>query len=142
MSNNLMITSEQFSKRLVNLCLRSGLSSIPKDETDQHILLKSVVLFIGNTSPLTEREVNERLQGWLTQICVSKNFDRVTLRRWLVDTNYLTRDRLGTSYQISQTGPRPDLFDPAVDQIDVVATIQIARDEIERKKQAYLVKSK
>lgn len=142
MNSNSMITSEQFVKRLVNLCLCSGLSGMPKDETDQHILLKSVILLVGNAGPLTEKEVNDHLQVWLTQICVIKNFDRVTLRRWLVDTGYLTRDGLGTSYQIVQPGPRPSLFDPAVDQIDVVATLQAARDEMERRKQAYLAKSK
>jgi hypothetical protein len=142
MSNNSMITSEQFSKRLTNLCLRSGLAGMPKDETDQHILLKSAVLLIGNAGPLTEKEVNDRLQVWLTQVCVIKNFDRVTLRRWLVDTGYLTRDGLGINYRIAVPEPRPDLFDPAVDQIDVVATIRAAREEMELKKQAYLAKSK
>lgn len=55
MNSNSMITSEQFSKRLVNLCLLSGLSGMPKDEIDQHILLKSAILLFGNASPLTEK---------------------------------------------------------------------------------------
>lgn len=142
MNANQKLTSEQFTKRLVNLCLRSGLVGIPKDETDQHILLKSAALLIKATGPLSEAEVTRQLQVWLTQVCVIKNFDRVNLRRWMIDAGYLTRSSNGTSYQVAQPGPCPDLFDPCVDQIDVIAAIQSARDEMERRKQAFIAKSK
>jgi len=142
MNNTQIITSEQFTKRLVSLCLRSGLSGMPKDEADQHILLKSVVLLVGDPGPLTEKEITEKLQVWLTQVCVIKNFDRVTLRRWLVDTGYLTRSSNGTSYQVAKPGPFQDLFEMSVDQIDILETIQAAREEMERRKKAYLEKSR
>ena len=142
MNNLQKITNEQFTKRLVNLCLRSGLTGIPKDETDQHILLKSVVNLVPTPGTFTEKEINEKLQSWLTQVCVIKNFDRVTLRRWLVDTGYLTRSNDGTAYQVAEPGPRPDLFEASVNQIDVIETIQAAREEMERRKQAYLARSK
>ena len=141
MNNLQKITSEQFTKRLANLCLRSGLAGMPKDEADQHILLKSAALLVGTSAPLTEKEVTEKLQVWLTQVCVIKNFDRVTLRRWMVDMGYLTRSSNGTSYQVAQPGPLPELFDAAVDQIDVLETIQAAREEMARRKQAFLAKS-
>jgi hypothetical protein len=142
MTNIQTNNSEQFSKRLANLCLRSGLTGMPKDEIDQHILLKSAVLLIHASGPLTEKEINEKLQVWLTQVCVIKNFDRVTLRRWLVDTGYLSRNSDGSSYQVAQPAPRPDLFDPSVDQIDILETIQAAREEMERRKQAFLNKAR
>ncbi len=138
-TNNL--NREQFSKRLVNLCLRSGLAGMPKDETDQHILLKSVVLHVHTAGELTEKEVNDKLEDWLTQVCVIKNFDRVTLRRWLVDTGYLTRNNNGTAYQVANPAPRSDLFEASVDEINVLETIQAAREEMERRKQAFLAKS-
>ena len=134
-------TTEQFSKRLANLCLRSGLAGMPKDEMDQHILLKSAALIVPTAGSLTEKEINEALQVWLTQVCVIKNFDRVTLRRWLVDAGYLTRSSNGTSYQVAQPAPRPELFDPSVDQIDILESIRAAREEIERRKQAFLAKA-
>lgn len=142
MNTNQKITSEQFTKRLVNLCLRSGLAGMPKDETDQNILLKSAALIINPSTPLTEAEVSEQLQVWLNQVCLIKNFDRVTLRRWMIDTGYLTRSSNGTSYRVAQPGPHPDLFDPSVDQVNIIETIQSARDEMERRKQAFLAKSK
>jgi hypothetical protein len=142
MNNTNIVNREQFSKRLVNLCLRSGLTGMPKDEADQHILLKSAVLHIHASGELTEKEINDKLQDWLSRVCEIKNFDRVTLRRWLVDTGYLTRNSNGTSYQVAVPAPRPDLFETSVDEIDVLETIQSAREEMERRKQAYLAKSR
>ena len=142
MNNLQKITSEQFTKRLVNLCLRSGLAGMPKDETDQHILLKSAILLVPASGQLTEKEVNEKLQVWLTQVCVIKNYDRVTLRRRLVDSGYLTRNSDGSGYQVAEPGQRPDLFEASVDQIDILETIRAAREEMERRKQAYMEKSK
>lgn len=141
MNNSQKITSEQFTKRLVNLCLRSGLAGLPKDEIDQHILLKSAALLVGESGPRTEKEINEKLQLWLLQVCQIKFFDHVNLRRSLVDMGYLTRNNNGTSYLVAQPGPRPELFDASVDQIDILGTIQSAREEMERRKQAYLGKS-
>lgn len=142
MNTQQQLTQEQFTKRLVSLCLRSGLAGMPKDEIDQHILLKSAVLLIQPSSLLGEKEITEKLQVWLTQVCVIKNFDRVTLRRWLVDTGYLTRSSNGTSYQVAQPGPRPDLFDASIDQVDILETIRAAQEEMQRRKQAYLDKSR
>jgi len=140
MDPNQKLTSEQFSKRLINLCLRSGLGGMPKDELDQHILLKSAALMIPSTNPLTEGEINEYLELWLTQVCVIKNFDRVTLRRWMVDSGYLTRSSNGAAYEINSPGPQPEWFDSAVDQIYVLETIRAAKEEAERRKQAFLAK--
>jgi hypothetical protein len=142
MSNFQTLSAEQFGKRLVNLCLRSGLGGMPKDEADQHILLKSAILLVKVEGPLTEKAINETLEIWLTQVCVIKNFDRVTLRRWLVDTGYLTRNSDGTGYQVAKPGPKPDLFEGSVDQIDILETIRAAKDEQERRKQTYLDKAR
>lgn len=142
MSNEQMMTKDQFIKRLTNLCLRSGLAVFPKDGIDQHILLKSAVLLIGNTGQLTEKEINEKLQLWTLQVCQIKNFDWVTLRRALVDAGYITRSSDGTRYQVAQPGPQPQRFDASIDQLEIVSVIEHAREEIERRKQAYLEKSK
>jgi hypothetical protein len=44
MNANQPVTEQLFVKRLTNLCLRSGLTGFPKDDLDQHILLKSAAL--------------------------------------------------------------------------------------------------
>ena len=142
MNNRQPMTTDQFTKRLVNLCLRSGLAGMPKDEMDQHILLKSAALLVGTNGTLTEKEITEKLQVWLTQVCVIKNFDRVTLRRWLIDMGYITRNNNGTDYQVATPGPQPDLFEPSIDQIDPLEVIRTAREEMERRKQAFMAKAK
>ena len=142
MNNREAMTREQFTKRLVNLCLRSGLGGMPKDEIDQHILLKSAILLAGGTGTFTEKEISEKLEVWLNLVCVIKNFDRVTLRRWLIDTGYLTRNNNGTGYQVANPAPRPELFDAAVDQVDPLEVIRAAREEMERRKLAFIEKSR
>ena len=142
MNNNQPITKEQFEKRLINLCLRSGLTAFPKDDTDQQILLKSAVLLIGDASPFSEKEINEKLEVWTTQVCVIKNFDRVTLRRYMVDTGYLIRNSDGSRYQVSMNGGRPGFFDGSIDQIDILDLLQTAREDIALRKKQFLEKNK
>ena len=139
MNNNQPLTRDIFIKRLTNLCLRSGLSGFPKDEIDQHILLKSAVLVIGKTDNASEQEINEKLKRWINEVAQIDKMDHGTVRRWLIDTGYLTRAKDGSSYQVSPAG---SMFDPSIDQLDVVAVIADAREEIARRKREYLDKAK
>jgi hypothetical protein len=142
MTNNQPITQAQFIKRLTNLCLRTGLVDFPKDDTDQHILLKSAMLLVGKADTFTEKEINQKQEIWCTDVCPIQFFDHVTLRRYLVDSTYLTRTSDGSRYQVTQPGPRPEFFDASIDQLDILQVLQTARDEIERKKKEYLQKAK
>lgn len=136
------MTQDQFTRRLVALCLRSGLAGMPKDDVDQHILFKSAALLVGSDEVFTEKEITERLQVWLTKVCVIKHFDKVTLRRYLIDSGYLIRNNNGTGYQVANPSPQPELFDPSVNQVNPVEAIREAREEMERRKQAFIDKSK
>jgi hypothetical protein len=138
MNNKTPISADHFSKRLVTLCLKSGLSGLPKNEIDQHILLKSAVLLIKPGMSFSEREIDAKLSFWINEISGIQNFDTTTLRRWLVDAGYLTRTSDGSSYQVKTEGPWEHLFDPAVSEIDIQEVILDAREEIARRKQAYL----
>jgi hypothetical protein len=140
MKQTQIVSMEYFLKRLADLCLKSGLAGFPKDEVDQHILLKSAMLTFGE-GVLTESEVNDKLKVWVNQISHIKNIDHVTLRRRLVDTGYLTRSKDGAAYQRA-ADPRPGTFEAAIDQIDVPEALRMAREEIERRKREYLEKSK
>ncbi len=138
MDPNQPMNGEMFTRRLISLCLRSGLTAFPKDGLDQHILLKSAALVVGSHESYTEKEINERLQLWLLQVCPIKNFDHITLRRWLVDLGYLKRSPDGSSYQVARPGPRPELFSSEVEQIDVAGVIAAGKEEIERRKREYM----
>jgi len=142
MNSTKPITQEYFIKRLSDLCIKSGLAGFPKDDTSLHILLKSAVITLGKSDLFTEKEVNAKLESWVKDISQMKGMDHVSLRRMLVDSGYLTRNGDGSSYQISQPGPRSDLFDPSIDQLDIKKEIEAAREEIARRKQEFLQKAK
>ena len=134
------VTREYFIKRVADLCLRSGMSGLPKDDLDRHILYKSAVLAFDPDTVLTEKEVTARLETWVHTISQIKNIDGVTLRRYLIDTGYLTRSKDGTQYRVARPGPQPPFYEAGVDAVDVGEVIASARAEIERRKQAYLSK--
>ena len=143
MQNDRSITLEYFSKRLADLCIKSGLQDLPKDVTDQHILLKSAILMVGQPgSSFSEKEVNERLELWFLEVGQIKFLDPVTMRRTLVDRGYLTRSKDGSSYQISHPGSSTVLFDEEIERLDVAQVIATAREEIARRKREYMEKSK
>lgn len=142
MNASKQITQEYFIKRLADLCIKSGLAGFPKDDTSLHILLKSAVVTLGKSDSFTEKEVNAKLESWVREISQMKGMDHVSLRRMLVDTGYLTRNGDGSSYRVPQPGPRPELFGVSIDQLDIKKEIEAAREEIARRKQEYLQKSK
>ena len=142
MNTDQPITREYFIKHLVNLCLRSGLSGFPKDDVNQHILLKSVVLSIGKSGAFTEQEINEELKYWINHIGQIKDIDHITLRRRLVDAGYLTRNKDGSCYQVSQLEPGPPFFDETIEHIEILEVIETAREEIARRKRKYVTQEK
>jgi len=141
MSDSNRISKDQFIKRTGDLCLRSGLSDFPKNDSDQHILLKSAILMIGQSGEMTEKEVNDKLQRWC-QVTQIQGIDHGTMRRRLVDTGYLTRSKDGSAYQVRPDGTGKYEFDAAIDQIDLAKVIADAREDIERRKQLYMNKSR
>ncbi|HEX3047514.1 MAG TPA: DUF2087 domain-containing protein [Bacillota bacterium] len=141
MNNEQPITKEYFIKRLIDLCLRSGLSGYPTDIVDQHILFKSAALSLDISGAVTEKEVNEKLKNWIINISRIKNIDHGTLRRRLVDAGYLTRTKDGSSYQVTPSRTRSPFFDESIEQVNVMEIIQTGREEIARRKREYLEKS-
>ena len=132
------IGSDEFIGRLVDLCLKSGLKGIPRRARDQHILLKSVVLTLDSTREYTEGEIDDKLAFWLSDIARSIDLDRVTLRRWLVNEEYLTRERDGTRYRVSIPVQGQVRFEAGVEDIDVYKAIGRGMKSIEQKKREYL----
>jgi hypothetical protein len=141
MDDKHFISQERFLKRLGDLCLRSGLAGFPKDEADQHILLKSAVLVIGPAEGLSEAEINARLKQWCA-FTGAQGIDHGTLRRRLVDTGYLTRSSDGSAYSVRPDGAGAYEFEPGIDRVDVAQALASAREEIERRKQFFLAKNR
>jgi hypothetical protein len=135
------ISKELFIKRFTTLCIKSGSSEFPKDERDQHILLKSAMIQIGAGGPFSESEINDRLEKWVSEICQMPNVDRAMMRRRLVDTGYLKRATDGSSYTIVTAGSQAYGFDEQIDQLDLLQELNAARDEIARRKKEYMEKA-
>ena len=140
MKENQSVSVDYFIKRLIKLCLRSGLSGFPKNDVDQHILLKSVVLTIGLSNTFSEKEIDEKLKYWIKHIGKIKNLDHTTLRRRLIDTGYLTRKSDGSSYQVNLSEPQGVRFEASVNGINIQDIITTAQEEIARRKKMYIGK--
>ncbi len=135
------ISSEYFKKRLVDLCLRSGLTDFPNKYQDQLVLLKSIANMFTQDKDYTEKEVNEVIKNWQTGANIFINCDFMMLRRRLVDVKLLGRNPNGSCYWLNPTGPERVTFDPAINQLKANDVLSEGRRFIAQKKAKYLVES-
>lgn len=131
------ITCEEFKKRMVDLCLRSGLTEFPTKRRDQLIILKSVAIAFDQGRIYSEAEVNTLIKKWLSQMSCFPGWDHITLRRRLVDEDFLTRNQDGTGYKVSPGGPTEIMFDPSIDGIEVGEVLTEGERLIAQRKAAY-----
>jgi hypothetical protein len=131
------ISSDEFKKRLSQLCLSSNTAELPRRQRDRHILLKAVSLNFAPDRLYTEAEVNRLIENWLTRVGQSLEIDHVTLRRTLVDEAYLTRAPAGEAYQIGKPSDVRFLFSEDVTTIDAEAVVREAIHEIARRRELY-----
>ena len=134
------VNAEFFAKRLADLCLRSGMSGLPKDELNQHVLFRSMLLGLDAGTAFTEQEINARLARWIA-VSQIKELDHVLLRRRLVDAGYLERHPDGTGYRVAHAAPGQPTFSPDVNQVDMPAVLEARRQEMAERKKAFLARS-
>ena len=135
-----VIDSDEFTAKLVELCLKSGLAGFPRGPRDRHILMKSVVLALDRSRVYSASEIGDRLSYWLADIGRAIESDHVSLRRMLVDDKYLERDSGGLRYQASSGGPADRLFSADVESVDVYMAIGEGMKAIAQRKHEYLRK--
>jgi hypothetical protein len=99
--------------------------------------MASATLWMEQGSLYTETEINEGLAAWLSKVCPFLGLDQVTLRRELVDRNYLTRDDAGVSYAPGP-GPAEWHFEDEVAGIDSEALVVRAVEARAARKRAYV----
>ncbi len=137
--SELPISSQVFTKRLVALCTSGGGRGMPSHPRDLQILLKSMSLCFASQENYTEQQVNELLQAWLRDVGQHVEIDHATLRRYLVDTGYLKRDKAGQSYQLVEDWQK-EFFEPEVERLVPAALIEEARQRALARKKAFLEK--
>lgn len=134
-----IIRITEFKSRLAALCLRGGGRGFPRKQRDQHILFKSIILISETGRDYTEAELNERLIKWLSQVGRTVEIDHVSLRRYLVDAGYVTRDRAGRRYRIDSE-QSIGLFEAGIEQINPLAVVEEAYQDAQERKREYLEK--
>jgi len=134
-----MISAAQFEERLAAICLGGAGTAFPRRMRDRHILYRSIIQRLDLARKYPEGELNEALQQWLLDIGTSLDIDHVTLRRYLIDERYLSRDANGNAYQVNPAGSNFVEFDPSIAAIDPFMVIQAAKDRVaERKRNSSL----
>ena len=133
------IETSQFKNRFVAMVL-SG-QGFPKKPVDRHILLISATFELEPGRQYTERELNDALRTWTGRFGDAVNLDHVTLRRYLVDEHYLTRDSKGEAYELVTAG-LPYSWDDDLRTLDLDALVAEARAERELRKQQHMGKTK
>ena len=84
--------------RLESLVLKTGLHLGTLTDTDRALVLALGASAIEPGRSLREDEVNRRLIDWLADTGRMLQTDHVELRRWLVDTGFVSRDDWGHAY--------------------------------------------
>lgn len=141
MNDQRIITREFFARRLADLCLRSGMSGLPKDDTSRHLLFTSMVSNLPADAPLDEKDVNVELTRWIATSQIA-GLDHVTLRRQLVDAGYLLRRGDGSEYRVAPSPPGQPAFEDDAARQDLRVVLDARREEIARRKADFLAKSR
>jgi hypothetical protein len=131
------ISSEEFRKRIAQLCLTAHTTELPRRLRDRHILLKALSLRFDSGRIYTEAEVNRVIETWLSEVGQSLEIDHVTFRRSLIDEGYLRRDSNGCSYEIDHFADMQFTFDDDVAAIDAQVIVHEAAEEIARRRARY-----
>jgi hypothetical protein len=134
------ITDAQFRERFTSLYF-SG-QDLPKKPLDRQIILISTILDLDQSRQYTEREINAQLQKWVLSFDQRYSIDHVTLRRYLIDEQYLVRDSAGDAYELGALDSLPYTFDATLFDLDLMQLIDEAKAARELKKQQYLKQNK
>jgi hypothetical protein len=123
------------SHRALKRLLANGpLTAVPKRPDDQALLLQLAASRFEPERVYRESEVNEELKRWLQTFCAPSGIDHVTIRRLLVDSRLLTRDKPGSIYRVNRE--RIQKLEPggAMNPAQVLAQIQIDREARKRER--------
>jgi len=122
----------------VVLCVKSGITGLPRKQRDRQIILKSVVLTMDRTAEYTEAEINKKLTAWLEDVGGTINLDYVELRRQLVDEEFLGRSPGGFRYWVAISSRQHLAFDLEAENLDVLDMVRTGIADIEDRKRQYL----
>jgi hypothetical protein len=94
------MAAEKPRQALKRLLANGPLTGLPTRRSDLELLLVLAVSRFEARRVYREAEVNEVLRDWLKTFSAPFGIDHVTLRRCLIDSQYLERDRSGSTYRV------------------------------------------
>ena len=92
---------EDARRALKRMLANGALTGLPTRPSDQALLAQLAASRFGAEKEYREKEVNEELIRWLATFCDPYGIDHVTLRRLMVDSRLLMRDKPGMSYRVN-----------------------------------------
>jgi hypothetical protein len=112
------------------LLANGPLTAMPKRPGDAELVLALAARRFAAGRTYREPEVNDLLEAWLETFSVPYGIDHVSLRRYLVDAQFLLRDTAGSTYRLNG---RKTLPEAEVDPAQVLA--EMRRERAARKRQ-------
>lgn len=94
--------------------------ALPRKQRERSVLFRAIAQTLASKSQYSERELNGSLDAWAGSIGVDASLDRVSLRRYLVESGCLLRDDAGTRHTVRLEGNEGVSFDKDVETLDVV----------------------
>jgi hypothetical protein len=126
------MTAETTREALKRLLANGPLTGLPTRRSDLELLLGLAISRFEARRTYREVEVNEVLRGWLKAFSAPFGIDHVTLRRCLIDSQYLERNPSGSTYRVRSDRIREP--EPVPEPADVLAEIRSERAARKRKR--------
>jgi len=96
------------TRTLERLLANGPLTGWPRRPEDQALLVRLTAARFEPGRQYREPEVNDVVRDWVATFSAEYGIDHVTMRRALVDSRLLVRDRAGELYQVDE-GKRAEL---------------------------------
>ena len=96
------------TRTLERLLANGPLTGWPRRPEDQALLVRLTAARFEPGRQYREPEVNDVVRDWVATFSAEYGIDHVTMRRALVDSRLLVRDRAGELYQVHE-GKRAEL---------------------------------
>jgi hypothetical protein len=95
-----VISTDEARNILRRMLANGPVTAMPRRPGDQALVAHLAAARFEAGRDYREGEVNEVLKKWLGTFSVPCGLDHVTLRRHLVDSGLLVRDKVGSAYRV------------------------------------------
>ena len=128
-------TETEVRATLKRMLANGPLTALPRRPQDLDIFLRLAAARFEPRRAYSEAQVNDLLQAWLEPFSSPFGVDHVTVRRCLVDSRLLARDKAGSTYRLAQSIAQ--LIENTAKAVEPAKILAEARLEREKRKRAH-----